>query len=92
MDLNEINRQLLVAEEEIKLLKGGKKVSATRARQALLHIKKQSDLVRKEILENTRRNKPVKEVEVEKELHVEVNDVKHHEVDHVKQPKKKKVK
>ena len=91
MDLNELNRQLLVAEEEIKLLKGGKKVSATRARQALLHIKKQSDLVRKEILENTRRNKPVKEV-VEKELHVEVNDVKHHEVDHVKQPKKKKVK
>ena len=84
MDLNEINRQLLVAEEEIKLLKGGKKVSATRARQALLHIKKQSDLVRKEILENTKKNRPVKEVEVEKELHVEVNDVK--------QPKKKKTK
>ena len=88
MDLNEINRQLIVAEEEIKLLKGGKKVSATRARQALLSIKKQSDLVRKEILQNTKKDRPVKEV-VEKELHV--NDVKHHEVE-VKQQKKKKVK
>ena len=91
MDLNEINTQLIVAEEEIKLLKGGKKIAAQRARKALLNIKKQTDLIRKEILQNTKKDKPVKEKPVEKEI-LHVNDVKHHVVNEEKvdvKPKKK---
>lgn len=54
MDFNDINRNLIIAEEEIKCLKAGKKVSATRGRKALLDVKKQSDLLRKQILEYSR--------------------------------------
>ena len=54
MDLNRINTYLLNAEAEINSLKAGKKVSATRARQALLNVKKEADALRKEILDYTK--------------------------------------
>lgn len=60
MDLNEINKHLLVAEEQINKLKEGKKVSATHARQALLQIKKLTDILRKEILQYVKDLKPKK--------------------------------
>ena len=59
MNLTGLNTYLLNAESEINNLKGGKKVAATRARQALLNVKKEADALRKEILEYTK-NLPTK--------------------------------
>ena len=40
MDLNELNRQLIVAEEEIKLLKGGKKSICYQNKTSITSYKK----------------------------------------------------
>lgn len=49
MDLQTIEKQLLIADEQINKLKGGKKVAGTACRQALLAIKKDCDRLRKEV-------------------------------------------
>jgi hypothetical protein len=61
MDLQNIEKQLLIANEQIDKLKKGKKVAATHARQALLQIKKETDRLRKEVLEYVK-NIPPKSV------------------------------
>jgi hypothetical protein len=50
MDLSKIQSQLDSAKSEVEQLKLGRKVSSSRARAALMKIKKESDLIRKEIL------------------------------------------
>ena len=51
MDLTNINQHILTAENDIQSLLSGRKASATQARKSLLIVKKQADLLRKQILE-----------------------------------------
>ena len=60
MDLSKIQAQLDLAKSEIEQLKLGRKVSSSRARAALMKIKKESDIIRKEILTYSK-NLPVKQ-------------------------------
>ena len=60
MDLSKIQAQLDLAKSEIEQLKLGRKVSSSRARAALMKIKKESDIIRKEILTHSK-NLPVKQ-------------------------------
>ena len=60
MDLSKIQAQLDSAKSEVEQLKSGRKVSSSRARAALMKVKKESDLIRKEILTNSK-NLPVKQ-------------------------------
>ena len=60
MDLTKIQSQLESAKSEIEQLKSGRKVSSSRARSALMKIKKESDIIRKEILTHSK-NLPVKQ-------------------------------
>ena len=50
MDLTKLQSQLESAKTELDQLKSGRKVSASRARAALMKVKKESDILRKEIL------------------------------------------
>ena len=50
MNLSNILSQFEAAKSEIEQLKGGRKISASRARAALMKVKKESDTLRKEIL------------------------------------------
>ena len=88
MDLTELNQQIALAGSEIQSLLGGKRASATRARKNLLQIKKQSDSLRRQVLEyskNSRAEAKVakevkvatcKEVKVAKEAPVVTKEVK----------------
>lgn len=51
MNLQTIDKQMLICEEQINLLKNGKKVAGTHARQALLTVKKECDrlIIRREV-------------------------------------------
>ena len=60
MDLSKIQAQLDSAKSEVEQLKSGRKVSSSRARAALMKVKKESDLIRKEILTHSK-NLPVKQ-------------------------------
>jgi phage/plasmid-associated DNA primase len=57
MDLIELNQQIALAGTEIQSLLGGKRASATRARKNLLQIKKQSDSLRRKVLEYSKNSK-----------------------------------
>ena len=57
MDLTELNNQIALAGTEIQSLLGGKRASATRARKNLLLIKKQSDSLRRQVLEYSKNSK-----------------------------------
>ena len=57
MDLTELNQQIALAGTEIQSLLGGKRASATRARKNLLLIKKQSDSLRRQVLEYSKNSK-----------------------------------
>ena len=61
MDLSEINRLMVDADNEMKSFNGGRQAAATRARKSLLLIKKQSDSLRKQILEQQKSKKQPKE-------------------------------
>jgi hypothetical protein len=50
MDLEPLRLNLTLAQEQIDLLKTGRRVAATRARDDLLKIKKYVDVLRKEIM------------------------------------------
>jgi hypothetical protein len=50
MNLQTINSELKTADEQLTLLKQGRKNAAPRARESLLKIKKECDLLRKEVL------------------------------------------
>ena len=65
MDLSEINRLVVDADNEMKSFNGGRAAAATRARKSLLLIKKQSDSLRKSILEQQKENKQPKADAVE---------------------------
>ena len=54
MDLKNIQAQLESARYEIDQLKIGKKVASSRARSALMKIKKEFDLIRKEVLTHSK--------------------------------------
>ena len=54
MDLTGLKSHLIAAESEINNLKAGKKVAATRARASLLNIQKETNKLRKEILEHAK--------------------------------------
>ena len=54
MDLTGLKSHLTNAESEINNLKAGKKVAATRARASLLNIQKETNKLRKEILEHAK--------------------------------------
>ena len=54
MDLSKILSQFDAAKSEIDQLKGGRKVSASRARAALMKVKKESDILRREILQHSK--------------------------------------
>jgi hypothetical protein len=60
MDLSKIQSQLDSAKSEVEQLKLGRKVSSSRARAALMKIKKESDIIRKEILTHSK-SLPVKQ-------------------------------
>jgi hypothetical protein len=60
MDLSKLQSQLDSAKSEVEQLKSGRKVSSSRARAALMKVKKESDLIRKEIL-TYYKNLPVKQ-------------------------------
>jgi hypothetical protein len=60
MDLSKIQSYLESAKSEVEQLKSGRKVSSSRARAALMKVKKESDLIRKEIL-TYYKNLPVKQ-------------------------------
>ena len=57
MDLTELNNQIALAGTEIQSLLGGKRASATRARKNLLLIKKQSDSLRRQVLEYSKNSR-----------------------------------
>ena len=82
MDLTELNQQIALAGSEIQSLLGGKRASATRARKNLLQIKKQSDSLRRQVLEYSKNSraeaKVAKEVKVAtcKEVKVATKEVK----------------
>ena len=59
MDLTKLQSQLESAKTELDQLKSGRKVSASRARAALMKVKKESDILRKEILSHSK-SLPVK--------------------------------
>ena len=59
MDLSKIQSQLESAKYEVDQLKSGRKVSSSRARAALMKVKKESDTLRKEILSHSK-SLPVK--------------------------------
>lgn len=54
MNLSNIQAQLESARYEIDQLKIGKKVAASRSRAALMKIKKECDLIRKEVLTHSK--------------------------------------
>jgi len=54
MDLTGLKSHLTNAESEMNNLKAGKKVAATRARASLLNIQKETNKLRKEILEHAK--------------------------------------
>ena len=54
MDLTGLKSHLTAAESEINNLIAGKKVAATRARASLLNIQKETNKLRKEILEHVK--------------------------------------
>ena len=60
MDLSEINRLVTDAQNEMASFNGGRAAAATRARKSLLLIKKQSDSLRKQILEQQKSKKQPK--------------------------------
>jgi hypothetical protein len=60
MNLSTIQSQLESAKSEIDQLKTGRKVSASRARAALMRVKKETDILRKEILSHSK-GLPVKQ-------------------------------
>ena len=68
MDLTELNQQIALAGSEIQSLLGGKRASATRARKNLLQIKKQSDSLRRQVLEYSKNSRA--EAKVAKEVKV----------------------
>lgn len=57
MDFKTIEHNLLIAQEEAKKYSSGKKISASRARKALLDVKKESDKLRKVILSDVKSKK-----------------------------------
>jgi hypothetical protein len=57
MDLTELNNQISLAGTEIQSLLGGKRASATRARKSLLLVKKQSDSLRRQVLEYSKNSR-----------------------------------
>ena len=66
--MDEINRLMVDADNEMKSFNGGRAAAATRARKSLLLIKKQSDQLRKSILEQQKAKKqPQADVAEEKE-------------------------
>lgn len=58
MNLQTIEKQMLICEEQLNKLKEGKKVAGTHARQSLLSVKKECDRLRKEILEHVKSMPP----------------------------------
>ena len=60
MNLSNILSQFEAAKSEIEQLKGGRKISASRARAALMKVKKESDILRREILAHSK-GLPVKQ-------------------------------
>ena len=103
MDLTELNHQIALAGTEIQSLLGGKRASATRARKNLLLIKKQSDSLRRQVLEYSKNSKAeaksaksaksAKEVKKVKEVtckEVKVKEASVAEVPELKEEKPKK--
>ncbi len=68
--MEEINRLVLDTQNEMASFNGGRAAAATRARKSLLLIKKQSDLLRKSILETQKSKKEIKEPKAKKEVPV----------------------
>jgi hypothetical protein len=50
MNINTIQTQLNIAADELQALMNNRKVSASRARAALMKVKKEADILRREIL------------------------------------------
>jgi len=94
MDLTELNQQIALAGTEIQSLLGGKRASATRARKNLLLIKKQSDSLRRQVLEYSKNSKAeaksAKEVKVATCKEVKVKEAPVAEVPELKEEKPKK--
>jgi hypothetical protein len=95
MGLTELNNQIALAGTEIQSLLGGKRASATRARKNLLLIKKQSDSLRRQVLEYSKNSKAeaksAKEVKVAtcKEVKVKEAPVQENKENKKEKPKKK---
>jgi hypothetical protein len=87
MDLQTIEKELLIVAEQLNLLKGGKKASAPRTRESLLKIQKETNRLRKEVLAFVK-NMPTKTKAVKVEA-VEPEVEEEPAVEEVKVEKKK---
>ena len=87
MDLTDINQHILTAGNEIQSLLSGRKSSATQARKSLLLIQKQTNLLRRQILEYSKTPKESKDSKESQNSPTSIDVVEEQVV--VEKPKKK---